>query len=161
METKFIDNTNKQYSIREDGVIISNYMDHYSSLTKSLIRKYRVKELKPNKDGKINFRVGGRNGQSKVLTISKLMKEYYNGVKCHRCDNMITKKYSKVFNNCATEIIKKAEKNRIHTLSKSYVANLVGFKVSEFTDELYENYKAILLVKRKLAEKLNTKPQYI
>ena len=176
MKTKFIEGTNKQYSIREDGVIISNYIDHYSGFTKSFTRKYRAKELKPNKDGKVTFRIGGRKGQSKIVTISILMKKYYNGVKCHRCDNMITKKYHKVCNNCKAKITEetskkwklsnldkceKYKKDRVDKIPKNYIASLLGLKLHEITDEFYENYKATLLVKRKLAEKLNTKTAYI
>ncbi len=176
METKFIEGTNEQYSIREDGVIISNYINHYRYWTNSFIRKYRTKELKSNKDGKVNYQIGGRKGQSKTLVISKLMKEYYKGVKCHRCDNMITKKYSQVCNNCATKIIEDAVKKwrlnnpdkcekykreRVDELSKSYIAGLLHLKSHELTDELYLNFKATLLVKRKLSEKLNTKPAYL
>lgn len=176
MESKFIDGTNEQYSIREDGVVISNYINHYSGLTKSFTRKYRVKELRANKDGKVNYQIGGRKGQQKTLTISKLMKEYYNGVKCHRCDNMITKKYFQVCNNCRTKIIKEADekwklinidkcqkyrKDKIENLPKSYIARLLGLKSYELTDELYADCKATLIVKRIIAKKLNIKPAYL
>lgn len=33
--------------------------------------------------------------------------------------------------------------------------------MSLLTNELYQNYKATLLVKRKIAEKLNTKPEHL
>lgn len=176
METKFIEGTNEQYSIREDGVVISNFINRYCHWKKSFTKKYRTKELKPNKNGKVNYKIGGRKGVEKTVTISNLMKEYFNGVKCHRCDNMITKKYSQVCNDCATKIIEEAakkwrldnpdkrdqyKKERIDKLSKSYIAGLLHLKSHELTDELYINFKATLLVKRKLSEKLNIKPAYL
>lgn len=165
MREKFIEGTDNQYSIREDGVVISNYANQYSVLTKSVTRKYRVKELKPNKDGKVNFQIGGRNGQQKTLTISKLMKEYFSGVKCHRCDSMITKKYSKVCNNCAVKTLRKAakewklsnsdkiekyRKNKIDELPKHYVASLLGLKSHEITDELYNHHRNLMMMKREI-----------
>jgi hypothetical protein len=121
-------------------------------------------------DGKINFRLGGRKGKSKTLTISNLMKEYFNGVKCHHCDNMVTKKYSKVCNKCRRDIARKTErkwqlnnpdkinkyhKKKVENLPKHYVANLLGLKSNEITDELYIHHRKLMMIKREIAETHN------
>ncbi len=174
MIQKFIEGTNEQYSIREDGVVISNYINHYSSLTKSLTKSYRIRELKPNKSGKVNINIGGRKGIQKVLTISKLMKEYYNGVKCHHCNSLITKKYFKVCDDCKKEILSKAakewklansdkiekyRKRRIKQLPKHYVASLLGLKAHELTNDLYHHHRNLMIFKREICEDYNIKMQ--
>ena len=62
-------------------------------------------------------------------------------------------------------VIKKREKKysdaMITNVTKRYVSRQLQIPMSLLTNELYKNYKATLLVKRKLAEKLNTKPAYL
>jgi hypothetical protein len=174
METKFIEGTNEQYSIREDSVVISNYANHYSYFTKSFTRAYRIKELKPNKNGKVNINIGGRKGIQKVLTVSKLMKEYYNGVKCHHCNNLITKKYFKVCDDCKKEILSKAgkewklansdrivkyQKNKVEKLPKHYVASLLGLKPHELTNDLYHHHRNLMMFKREICKNHDIKMQ--
>jgi hypothetical protein len=84
MQTKFIEGTNEQYSIREDGVVISHKTN---------------KELKANKNGKVCFSLGAR-GKQKTVTISRLMKKHFNGVKCHHCENMVIEPYFKRCKQC-------------------------------------------------------------
>lgn len=46
-------------------------------------------------------------------------------------------------------------------ITKQYAASKLNISISLLTEELYENYKATLIVKRKLSEKLNIKTQYL
>jgi hypothetical protein len=159
LETKFIEGTNNQYSIRNDGVIISHKTN---------------KELRPNKNGKVSLSMGARRLQ-KTCTITRLLKEYFEGVKCHHCDNLVKKPYSKVCDICykiqrkrnSTPELRKRYpektkikdaingKKRIENMPKNYVASILGMSSNVLSNELYEQHRATLLVKRLLAQKLN------
>jgi hypothetical protein len=49
----------------------------------------------------------------------------------------------------------------IANVTKRYVSRQLQIPMSLLTNELYQNYRATLLVKRKLAEKLTIKPAYL
>ena len=159
LQTKFIEGTNQQYSIREDGFIIS----HKSN-----------KILKSNKNGKVSVTLGARKHQ-KTFTITKLLKEYFNGVRCWHCDNLVTKIYAKVCNDCHIkdreknsskvyrldnpekykEYDKKWNKKVIEELPKHYIANLLKLKVEDLSDEIYKHHRNLLLYKRDICKENN------
>lgn len=159
LQSKFIEGTNNQYSIRNDGVIISHKTN---------------KELRPNKNGKVTLSMGAKKLQ-KTCTITKLLKEYFEGVKCHHCNSLVTKIYSKVCNSCyegqrkknsSTELRKRYPektkikdsiqgRKRVENIPKDYIAGILNIPSSLLTDELYEQHKATLSVKRLLAQRLN------
>jgi hypothetical protein len=84
MESKFIEDTNEQYSIREDGVIISNYRVRYSPLHDKYFKSFKEIELKQTKDDKaVRITV---NDKKKVVYGRKLIFEYFNISICKKCN---------------------------------------------------------------------------
>jgi hypothetical protein len=70
METKFIEGTNEQYSIREDGTVIRNYKMMYDINLKKVIPKYKtvIRKLSINK--KLNAVI-------LHVTVNKIRKVFY------------------------------------------------------------------------------------
>jgi hypothetical protein len=145
METKFIEGTNQQYSIREDGFVIRNYLTSHGKIV------YTSREVKSNKNS-INLNtINGR----KRFTLSLLMKQYYDGVECEHCENKVTLKYKRICENCELTINTRAKKNSIKKVSKWYVAKLLDISIKELTEELYNHHKKLILFKRQLAHTHN------
>lgn len=149
MKTKFIEGTNKQYSIREDGIVIS----HKSN-----------KILKVNKKGHITLSLGARK-KAKVITPSKLLKDYFQGVKCKQCNNNVFKPYFKLCNDCIKNNklnskikfnllnpnkTKEYVKTKVINLPKYYIAHNLNLKTKELPNNLYQLAKINLILKRKL-----------
>ena len=145
METKFIEGTNQQYSIREDGVVFRNYLTSHGKIV------YTSREVKSNKNS-INLNtINGR----KRFTLSLLMKQYYDGVECKHCENKITLKNKQICENCYLTIDARARKNSIKKVSKWYVASKLKIFVNELDEELYNHCKKLTLFKRQLAHTHN------
>jgi hypothetical protein len=169
METKFIEGTNEQYSIREDGVVIKNYK------TRGKKKFYIESTLQGSKDPKGNtlqFRLNNKTYSKNALLIK------YFGYKdckntgctnkidilhvlyCKKCAIELNKKVLKNFRTVHADKIRKYKKEKckkdVETISKSYVASaLLGIKISEMNDELYQSQKKIIILKRKIAREHN------
>jgi len=198
METKFIEGTNEQYSIREDGAVIRHYLKKgHGNNQKPWIEYNDVEMLYKQHPQRQCISVIIRcNGKTYSFFKNSLLSKYFNIIICPQCKNVINViKHKRVCKTCihknVNDLQKKARRtnpllyrslqkkfydnnrekmliyhkerekvNRI-TITKNYVANKLEIPVALLTDELYQNHKATLLVKRKLAEKLNTKPAYL
>jgi hypothetical protein len=228
MLTKFIEGTNEQYSIREDGVFIRHYKKKYNTnLKKNIIIYKEEKNFGYNSANavKVSVRV---NEIKKVYCLKYLVAKAFNlynpydlKVNCPKAITIAHKDGN--FLNCSLdnlyyrtivgipvhssleekmkyklrqkEIEKEKEKRRriehreklnarakawrnanlvkcsissvktrqksIKNVNRHYAASKLGIPVALLTDDLYENYKATLLVKRKLAKKLNIKPAHL
>lgn len=86
MESKFIDGTNEQYSIREDGVVIGHYRMHRNRHTGELYKFTEEKILKKinNKYFKIKI-----NGKPVAFGIVSGLIKYYGFKFCAKCNNKI------------------------------------------------------------------------
>jgi hypothetical protein len=165
METKFIEGTNEQYSIREDGVVIKHY-----TIFKRLGKVYEdsILEGSKNKEEKVDqFNIKGKYHGKNALMIK------YFGIKSCRnpnCSNLLIKLRAMYCSDCKKlsrdnfnerykekrklAAIKKLEKG-IQLVTKKYVAGLLKIKMSELPDELYEHHRNLLLFKRKLSKEFN------
>lgn len=80
MKSKFIKETDKQYSIREDGVFTRHYR-YYRDINDNMNLKISYKDVvvktKLNKDNHLNYFIR-INGKSKNGYISTLVAEYFN-----------------------------------------------------------------------------------
>jgi hypothetical protein len=80
MKTKFIKGTNKQYSIREDGILTRHYR-YYRDINDNMIRKISYKDViiktKLNKDNHLQYCIR-INGKTKNSYIATLVAEYFN-----------------------------------------------------------------------------------
>jgi hypothetical protein len=202
MKTKFIEGTNQQYSIREDGVVFRHYTHKYDINTKTfnkILLDNVIAKQQHVSNGCITVFIGKQFNTA--MSINKLLRSHFGFIFCTKCKNKVEDitegvKPKRLCNNCKripkkrisksisnriflTEEerkinIKKSrekwklnnpeklEKHIVHQrkiktekLPKYEVASRINIPTSLLTDEFYENYKATLLVKRKLAEKLN------
>jgi hypothetical protein len=152
METKFIEGTNQQYSIREDGVIIKHYNNTRG------IKSYKDKILCIH------------NGLSTIyilkkkttVSISYLLFDYFGFKYCNKCNCKFTRERNDfTCKNCLIDIgnypksklqIKVRNLKRTEKITKSYISSLVKIKVAELDDKIYSHHKSLLKFKRKVSE---------
>ena len=179
LETKFIEGTNNQYSIRNDGVVIR----HFSYVTNQFIKKIVYRDVIIKKklvDRKINpenklpyvrillYPIEGKKRECilKVLVIkyftdtvintnTRITHKDNNLFNCSLYNLSVERKLSNYLNvNRPLTRVETANKNKMD-LTKAYVGNQMGIHAKDLSDEVYKEYKAILKVKRLLAQKLN------
>ena len=151
METKFIEGTNEQYSIREDGVVIQHYKYTWKgNITYSLKNKY-VKVYKNNQVYLVSKtkRLG--------VTINTLLKNHFGTYICVSCKKIYKcKNVEFKCNTCKKKqqrISNKIAKERHKSLiTKSLVANHLRCHVSDITDEIHICHKEKVLLKRQIAK---------
>jgi len=191
METKFIEGTNEQYSIREDGVVIRHYKKE-----KNNIVHYNNKFLKLQNKNMYELYF---DGVCKKISRNTLLKKMFNYVFCNKCDNRITSSSRQITcNNCKKEksIInrksypekskewnkknpekvrlykKKARQNNlehykqkekeyrkkeVETVTKSYVASKIRVSVNDLTNDIYQEYRNLIFLKRDIVKNHNVK----
>ncbi len=156
MQTKFIEGTNEQYSIREDGVVIKHYKKQRISnvITINVETNNIIKILKGNCVN-IHF-----NGKPKRLSISKLLFVYFGYAICNQCNNNFIPDISPVkCNNCRKENKRISANNygckSTKELTTTYIANALKISINELTPELYKHHKSLIELKRKIAEENN------
>ena len=155
LQTRFIEGTNQQYSIREDGVVIRHYRYYYNNI------KYEDRFIKSPII----------NCQGKNIRISPipLVKKYF-GKTCTICNcSSITNSFPKHRNVCYSCFNKKIphyiknevkfkerrEKDRklmVERLTRAYVATSLKIPVNLLTDDLYQATKKRIQIKRKLKQ---------
>lgn len=182
MEEKFIDGTNEQYSIREDGVIISHYRIRHSPLHDKYYILENKREMTPDENHSVTI-------FKKKHNVKKLLLKYFGYVFCKQCHckseiylnkgickkcikaNKRTWKKMYLFENAEeykqkrkryvennpkaySEMSKRATKKAAINLTRYYVASSLNIRVKNLSEELYEHHKALILFKRKLSEEL-------
>jgi hypothetical protein len=167
LESKFIKDTDKQYSIREDGAVISHYRFNYWSSENKNYKNTTEKVLKPI-DGRYNIFV---NNKQQSYSKIKLVYEYFGWHICRQCKckhtgghgfckecrnkNIVIRYKNRYKNN----IEKYREKGKIYTalniknISKCYVSDILNIPSKDLTNELYNEYKNLLFYKREIAKK--------
>lgn len=108
MKTKFIENTNEQYSIREDGVVIKHYKKFYSKKRghRIIFKDEEVKVSKVNKSVNIYY-----NKINKNITIKQLLFKYFNYCICKKCNFKIKENLPQgICSNCLKLNIKESKK---------------------------------------------------
>jgi hypothetical protein len=99
METKFIENTNEQYSIREDGVVIRHYTRNYNINTKTIDKIVLNIEILRDNKGVVFI------GNGKRVSVNKLLRLYFKHVYCIKCNSKVEdlgigKRTKSLCNNC-------------------------------------------------------------
>ena len=164
LQSKFIENTNEQYSIRNDGVVISHYF--YCARYDKTIFRDKILSFKNNKEQakcatpSVSLFV---NKKAKSMSVQKLLLQYFNFTLCSRCKSQIlhSEKVSKILcvdcrsktdmkqysiNYIKTHADKYAEYNK-----KSRLKNLTRLKPLELeksrnqTKTLAKSYVAAIL----------------
>jgi len=81
MKTKFIKGTNKKYSIREDGVVFSNY--YFNNNGDKVKRKYPLKSRKDKDRIVVQINYGKEKGSK---CTKALVKKYFGFFHCKKCN---------------------------------------------------------------------------
>ena len=146
LESKFIEGTDNQYSIRNDGVIISHYLKTRG------VNSYRDKELPIHKYNNCFIYI---QGKKKTVSNQVLLFQYFGFKRCLKCNNKHHNIKNLICIPCDQERMKQDEIKRQTLLNKSYVAKCLQITVEIMDEELYQSQKAIIKIKRSIAQKLN------
>jgi hypothetical protein len=173
MKTHFIENTNKQYSIREDGQVIINYTKYANKIQK--VNKVLNVYYKKNKNyltPTVSIRI---NNKKTVLLIETLLYKYFNIQKCRKCNSSIShkdrkwlcfkcnyinhlffvKRYANNNKDKVSNIQKKHSIIRINSLKNSYVAGLLNTPQDILPNNIINAKKQQLLFHRTLKKLKN------
>jgi len=161
LETKFIEGTNEQYSIRNDGEVIG----HKKNI---LLKKHRNHVCLGSSKNKV--------------CVSALLKKYFNFTLCTKCKKRIfelnrckcedcspyglyTSQKNKDYNKSKLKKWKESNKENylnltqlhskrnIESLSRSYIAHTLKIPVKDLTEELYQLTKTKILLIRLIKSK--------
>lgn len=201
MESKFIEKTDKKYSIREDGKIIQNYATSKCGNGK---KTYIYKTVTTKKKRTKNVYVGYVNKKDIEFNSRKLLIKYFGFNYCDKCNKKYIPNISPIkcdscreeshrisnvnYNRRHKEKIKaytqlprviemrrqnarnwrknnpekvkarskKSCKNQVENLTRSYIKHLLGLKKDEILSEkIYQEYKELILFKRKIAKEFD------
>ena len=159
METKFIDGTNEQYSIREDGVLIRHYCINARTKEKKYKDVERFGALDKRKTRTSIVFLWRINKKTVCKTQGALLVEYFGYKLCKilNCSGKVYKKERYHCEDCVKKNINEVSKNttkaEIKNISKHYVSVKLNISIHELTDDMYNLYKANLNNKRLLSEK--------
>jgi hypothetical protein len=151
MKTKFIEGTNEQYSIREDGVVTRHY--NYHPVHKTLIIKDKIMAV-----GKKNRCYITINEKNVVFNVIKKAKYYFPPKEkiCIKCKQIKKVSEFTIDDGYSRNVCKKC-KTLLYggsvSLNKSYISGLLNISINELSDDLYDYTKSLLKVKRELAKK--------
>lgn len=163
MKLHFIKETDRQYSIREDGQVIRHYKLTWAGNITQV--KDVLMTLYGTKNAKYVTRVV--DGINKSMSINTLLFEYFGFKYCKTCGNKMYNKVNIHCDECHKEKVRKynqktskkkqawAKKNGIEVISRNYVAPLLGLKMEDLTDDIYHKYKELLIFKRQVAQTHN------
>lgn len=163
MKTKYIEGTDKQYSIREDGEVILNYKRNRFGGISSVICGNPIKKFRKN----VSLRIKGRKNNLTV-TIPSLLKKHFKFYYCsicnkkvnddslysHKCKNCIKenlKQYNKNTESKYAELRKEFSKKSRDSLSNYYICgSVLRTPVKDTPLELIELKRNQMLLKREL-----------
>lgn len=155
MKSFFIKNTNKQYSIREDGQVISlKYVKH--------------KILTPNKRNQVTLLI-----DNKIIykSINVLLYDAFKTRKCIQCNNIfntssstkwlcdkctiINKQQTAIKSNTKNKLKRQRRtyiynKRRVDSLHDSYINHSLGYKPNTLSQEIITAKRQQLLLHRQL-----------
>lgn len=166
MKTKFIEGTKKQYSIREDGVVLKNYkIQRISNTRKDIIATNNILKCvdKSTVDIKVNKKI-------KRLSVYRLMHKYFGFAYCKKCGDKFKYNVSPITcDKCRKEARKKSvqkdyiahkedrllsfrlySKIQSSNLSYAYLHNCLNVKQGELPNGVLELKKQQLLLHREL-----------
>ena len=180
LESKFIEGTNNQYSIRNDGVVIrhfsivsNQFIETRVSYKDSIVKKNLViRKINPeNKLPYVRVLLYTIEGKKRECNVKTLVIKYFTDIKINT-NTRITHKDNDLF-NCSLNnlLIEKRQSNYLSIdrpltraeacaknkidITRAYVANQTGRLAKDLSDQEYEEYKILLQVKRLLAQKTN------
>ena len=171
LESKFIEGTNEQYSIRNDGAVIIHYKRGNVAGTRQpceriIHPKGYISKKFPNKAIQPTVVIKG-----KLLCLRPLVLKYFPIKKPEGTSKQMGYKDNNPF-NCSIdnlyylELKSKEHKSRItkkrnnshkEEVSKSYISSKMGIKVENLDEKFYQAVKKRILIKRKIKQLQNGK----
>lgn len=160
MKTRFIEGTNEQYSIREDGVVIRHYRHtHTGRITyiESIMKTYLSGK---NNTSPFVYLSKGKSSKTKSRTINSLLRAHFGTCICVSCNTLFEVQSNEYrCNDCKLihhiNSSTKRKKRHSEELPKHKVATLLRINTNEVTDEIYEIYTKTLKFKREVAKEHN------
>lgn len=164
MKSKYIKGTNKKYSIREDGVIISHYEFYGNQYSSGITTK--EKELHPSH--------GIVTTVKYLFNPKNLLLEYFNIRICNQCNTNFKPINNKVHrcNKCKSnnrkisrkkweqdniklrlELNKKYRQYAIYNLTDAYISKLFNTSIKILSQEIIITKRQQLLLHRQLKKK--------
>jgi hypothetical protein len=165
MKSHYIKDSNKQYSIREDGEVIRHYKFTWAgNITK--VEDYIMTKYGEDNAYHITISINQKNIS---WSINTLLLEYFKFKFCKQCSTRIVsnikckvciKKNIYAFNTSNRYRYKEDKtisgKNRRDAITKDYAASLLGIPTEDLTKELYQLKKITLKTKRICQQKQRT-----
>ena len=153
MKSHYIEGTNQQYSIREDGIIIRHYLFNYKA-NKNIYKEKICKIFDANGHAMVTIMI---NRKRKSFCITTLLKSYFNYTFCIRCNSKfnVTNIGEYVCKECHKNTQNKFNKKRKENLDNNYLLSTLGLKKDECPKELIELQRITIKTKRLLSSKLN------
>ena len=170
LETKFIEGTNNQYSIRNDGVVMIHYQRGNYPGTIRICKRV----IKPRGYVKKNFPdriiyptviIRAKPFSLKALVLKYFPLEKPEGIignrTGHKDGNTFNCSIDNLYyldtrsKNDVIETTKKRNQKHRDKISESYISSKLGIKVEELPKDLYEAVKTRVLIKRKLKQLQN------
>jgi hypothetical protein len=104
MKSHFIEGTNKQYSIREDGVVIRHYKYKGRKEYNKIIKEDIIIKYKKHPKRNCNYIVIRSNNKTFNWFKNSLLAEYFNIIICPKCNKIInTTLHIRVCNKCIAD----------------------------------------------------------
>tara|TARA_R110000772_G_C13274120_1_gene436507 strand:+ start:89 stop:670 length:582 start_codon:yes stop_codon:yes gene_type:complete len=184
LERKFINGTNEQYSMTEDGIFLSHYRRRIirgkeikiNKVKQLIVDKYANQVNILNKNRSVKVLIFEHFGYSFCKQCNKKldynprsaickeclkenykasMKKYYSTDYAIKKRSADVKKYKKNNPEVYKAMNKRSSIKYIEKVTKGYVAMCLDIPVKDITDEVYNYHRNNLLFKRELAKKYN------
>jgi hypothetical protein len=170
LQSKFIEGTNEQYSIRNDGVIISHYTlsGHVCTMRDKVISQRKLSSQKYITFVSTIYVIGIQRD----VRVESLLYKYFNIQYCRDCSSCVENSKRKYYCTTCDKIHTSVKNNRwrdnnIDKVKKAYLANglkkrteitrhyvstNLNMSVKDVSDELYKAAKTNLILKRKIKQ---------
>jgi hypothetical protein len=149
LQTKFIEGTNEQYSIREDGVVFRNYIFYSNHSTNKIHKVFKKLQIKKTTSPSYSIRTGTKTS---IISKAKTLLKHFGFKYCKKCNQKIYINENcndLLCKECKIESVKKhykqsneRQKNIDKKLQHAYYLN--------YKNNNFENYKA---TRKKAADK--------
>jgi hypothetical protein len=188
LQTKFIEGTNEQYSIREDGVVFKNHIVKIIKGKEHIIYKKTQRKISDNSINITKYKI---STSIKILIFNHFKycickkcnkKVYYllSGNACKECIENSFKIYTKTYYNKNKEkhinYVKEYQKNNVEKCKASAkkadlksrekiprhaASQFLNIPPKDIPDELLNEYRNLVKYKREIAKKYNLHIQSI
>lgn len=150
LESKFIEGTNEQYSIRNDGVVIIHYKKQRITNTRTDI--IVINKPLTSRKNRVDIRI---NNKVVRQSIGRLLIQYFNFNYCLNCKNSFIPNRSTVCCDTCRKVNRKRSSNNyakesVILIKDNYIATALKIPVSLLTEDLKQAYRTKISLTRKI-----------